>query len=53
MYFQVQQHLPAVNAIAQSFVRRVEEMRYVNDEISDLRLEVRVICPHVTIVHTS
>ena len=37
---QVQQHLPSVNHIARDFADRLERVRYINDEVNDLKTEV-------------
>ena len=37
---QVQHHLPTVNQIARDFADRLERVRYINDEVNDLKTEV-------------
>eukprot|EP00095_Tigriopus_kingsejongensis_P008076 maker-scaffold1264_size52097-snap-gene-0.11 protein:Tk08076 transcript:maker-scaffold1264_size52097-snap-gene-0.11-mRNA-1 annotation:"cytochrome p450 cyp44" len=37
---EVQRHLPMVNQIAQDFAQRLNRVRYITQEVSDLRLEV-------------
>ncbi len=38
---EVQHHLPSVNQIAREFTDRLARIRYINNEVNDLKTEVR------------